>query len=302
MMLALYRMSPFALGKILLDGRDIGPMGLNDVRSAVSIIPQEPVLFTGTVRTNLDPFNEYTDAHLWDVLEKANLKGAIDALPQKLNSTVAENGENFSVGQRQLMCLARALTKRAKLLILDEATANVDFETDAIIQRTVRDNFQDCTRLTIAHRLNTIVDSDKILVLDKGCVGEFDTPRNLVLNKASLLNSMIEETGPANAEALRRVALGEANRKIIETKISDSKEIENNEIIVGSPIVNAVTDSGKKELQTQQPIEPIELQERPQPIEPQEQQPIEPQEPQQPIGTSEPQADGSRTTDEQDDQ
>ena len=205
--LTLFRMSPFVQGKIFIDGLDISTIGLQDLRRKIAIIPQEPTLFTGTVRSNLDPFNEFSDAHIWNVLEKAHLKHTVEMFADKLQHKVTENGGNFSVGERQLLCLARALTRQVNLLILDEATASVDFETDSLIQKTVREEFKHCTRLTIAHRLNTIIDSDRILVLDKGAVVEYDTPKNLVLNEKSIFTGMINETGPANAEALKMQAI-----------------------------------------------------------------------------------------------
>ena len=194
-----------AEGNISIDGIDISTIGLQDLRRKIAIIPQEPVLFSGTVRSNLDPFNEYSDQHLWSCLEKAHILKDIEALPSKLDNIVTENGDNFSVGQRQLLCLARALTKQTKILIMDEVTANLDYECDALIQRTVRDEFASCTRLTIAHRLNTIVDSDRILVLDKGSLAEFDTPLALISNEHSIFTSMVNETGSANAALLKRI-------------------------------------------------------------------------------------------------
>ncbi|KAJ2809166.1 hypothetical protein H4R20_000345 [Coemansia guatemalensis] len=185
--LALFRIIEAASGQILLDGEDISQYGLFDVRSKLSIIPQDPMLFAGTVRENLDPLNSYSDQDIWRVLEQAHLADYIRSKDERLEFMVAQGGENFSVGQRQLICLARALLKRAKVLVLDEATAAIDNATDETIQQTIRTEFKDCTVLTIAHRLNTVIDSDMVLVIDGGQVAEYDTPQNLLANEDSFL-------------------------------------------------------------------------------------------------------------------
>ncbi|KAJ2018555.1 hypothetical protein GGI14_002203 [Coemansia sp. S680] len=190
--LALFRIIEAAEGQILLDGEDIAQYGLFDVRSKLSIIPQDPVLFAGTVRDNLDPFNTYSDQDIWRALEHARLADFVRAKDERLEFVVTQGGENFSVGQRQLICLARALLKHAKVLVLDEATAAIDPESDAIIQDSIRKEFKDCTVLTIAHRLNTIIDSDRILVLDEGQVAEFDTPDALLAKEDGLFRGLWE--------------------------------------------------------------------------------------------------------------
>ncbi|KAK5646965.1 hypothetical protein RI129_005429 [Pyrocoelia pectoralis] len=193
-------------GSILIDGVDITGIGLHDLRSKLSIIPQEPVLFSGTLRKNLDPFNEYSDVDLWKALGDVELKEAAEELTLGLNSAVLEGGTNFSVGQRQLICLARAILRNNRILILDEATANVDPQTDALIQSTIREKFAQCTVLTIAHRLNTIMDSDKVLVMDAGTMIEFDHPFKLLQNENGALYDMVQQTGKAMADSLKRVA------------------------------------------------------------------------------------------------
>lgn len=193
-------------GAILIDGIDITKIGLHDLRSKISIIPQEPVLFSGTMRKNLDPFDEYTDADLWRALDDVELKEAVGDLTSGLNSKMSEGGSNFSVGQRQLVCLARAILRNNRILVLDEATANVDPQTDALIQKTIRRNFSDCTVLTIAHRLHTVMDSDKVLVMDAGTMKEFAHAYELLQDTNGILYGMVQKTGPSMAETLRQVA------------------------------------------------------------------------------------------------
>ncbi|CAH3186583.1 unnamed protein product [Porites evermanni] len=187
--LALFRILERAGGRILIDGIDIASIGLQDLRSRLTIIPQEPVLFCGSIRFNLDPFNKHSDDELWTVMEVSHLKSFVSGLNDGLQHKITEGGENLSVGQRQLLCLARALLRDSKVLVLDEATAAVDLETDDLIQQTIRREFADRTVFTIAHRLNTIMDYDRILVLDNGVIFEFDTPEKL-LKQESLFMKM----------------------------------------------------------------------------------------------------------------
>ncbi|XP_065902754.1 ATP-binding cassette sub-family C member 4-like isoform X2 [Dysidea avara] len=193
-------------GVFEIDGIQITDIGLHDLRKRISIIPQDPVLFSGTVRYNLDPFNELADHQLWDALEEVQLREVVMNLEDGLEAQVFEGGSNFSVGQRQLMCLARSLLRRNKILVIDEATANVDLITDGIIQEMIRKKFNYCTILTIAHRLETIMDSDRVLVLSSGKVIEFDTPYNLLQKQHSTFHSMIKRTGPVESERLKDIA------------------------------------------------------------------------------------------------
>ncbi|XP_057660508.1 multidrug resistance-associated protein 1 isoform X6 [Diorhabda carinulata] len=195
--LALFRIIEAAQGNILIDGVKINELGLHTLRSRLTIIPQDAVLFSGTLRINLDPFDKHSDEEVWKSLEHAHLREFVKGLPAGLNHEVSEGGENLSVGQRQLICLARALLRKTKILIMDEATAAVDLETDDLIQKTIRTEFKDCTVLTIAHRLNTIMDSDRIIVLDRGNIAEFDSPANLLANDKSLFYSMSKDAGLA---------------------------------------------------------------------------------------------------------
>jgi ABC-type multidrug transport system fused ATPase/permease subunit len=205
---ALFRIVELAEGSIEIDGIDISTIGLKDLRSKISIIPQDPILFLGTVRYNIDPFGEHSDSELWGALKMVNLKHHIETLEGKLEAIVDENGSNFSVGQRQLMCMARALLRKTKILVMDEATASVDLDTDMLIQSMVRKNFSDRTTLTIAHRLNTVMDSTKVLVLNRGELAEYDKPATL-LERDGIFSSMVAATGAEQSEHLKRIARGE---------------------------------------------------------------------------------------------
>ncbi|XP_053202216.1 multidrug resistance-associated protein 1-like isoform X2 [Panonychus citri] len=191
--LSLFRLIEGSGGSISIDGLNISELPLHPLRSRLAIIPQDPVLFGGTLRFNLDPFDCYSDNDIWDALSHAHLKQFVNNTGQGLNYQIAEEGKNLSVGQRQLLCLARALLKKPKILFLDEATAAIDLETDSLIQKTIRTEFKDCTILTIAHRLNTILDSDRVMVLDQGQIAEFDEPQVLLENKQSIFYSLAKE-------------------------------------------------------------------------------------------------------------
>uniref|UniRef100_A0A672LTP6 ABC-type glutathione-S-conjugate transporter n=1 Tax=Sinocyclocheilus grahami TaxID=75366 RepID=A0A672LTP6_SINGR len=196
----LFRIIEASEGQILVDGIDISTLGLHDLRSRLTIIPQDPVLFSGTLRMNLDPFEKSSDEEIWTVLELAHLKDYVRGLPTGLQHEVSEGGENLSVGQRQLVCLARALLRKSRILILDEATAAVDLETDDLIQNTIRTEFSHCTVLTIAHRLNTILDSSRVMVLDSGKIVEFDSPSVLLNNKQGHFYAMAKDAGIRGGE------------------------------------------------------------------------------------------------------
>jgi ABC-type multidrug transport system fused ATPase/permease subunit len=254
MLLALFRMVERAAGAIKIDGRDIATLKLKDLRKSITIIPQDPLLFTGTVRTNVDPFREHSDAEIWAVIDRLGLRdrlttfiteghakaqadAATNAKPQEkpaakgpnavpappaatgpavvemelqtgLEAAVEAKGGNFSVGQRQLLCMARALLKRSPILMLDEATASVDFETDAMIQRLIRQEFKECTVITIAHRLATVIDADQIVVMEGGHLQEYGAPRELLRKDGGMLRSMVERLGTEQYAALLDVADG----------------------------------------------------------------------------------------------
>lgn len=198
---ALFHMAKFD-GAIYIDNVNTKKIGLHDLRNKISIIPQEPMLFSATLRDNLDPFRKFQDADLWSALEEVELKDAMTSL----DHCVEQGGGNLSAGQRQLICLARAILQDNRILVLDEATANVDPTTDALIQTTIRKKFKACTVLTIAHRLNTIMDSDKVLVMDHGQMLEFDHPYALLQNEKGHFSSIVQETGKLMAEQLKQCA------------------------------------------------------------------------------------------------
>ena len=183
--------------QVIIDGVNIKDLNLQASRRSMAVITQDPVLFSGSLRKNLDPFTLYQDHDLWRALEDVQLKTLVQQLPDQLEYKLRESGSNFSVGERQLVCLARALLQRSKIIILDEATANVDFKTDRLIQEVIRSRFKDSTVVTIAHRLNTIMDYDKVLVMEQGRVVEFDKPEVLLENKNGFLARLFQASSSA---------------------------------------------------------------------------------------------------------
>eukprot|EP00455_Lapot_gusevi_P050042 TRINITY_DN7200_c0_g1_i7.p1 TRINITY_DN7200_c0_g1~~TRINITY_DN7200_c0_g1_i7.p1 ORF type:complete len:222 (-),score=49.63 TRINITY_DN7200_c0_g1_i7:91-756(-) len=213
-MQALFRLvEPVPGSQLVIDGVDVLKLGLEPLRQRLTIIPQDPVMFAGTVRYNLDPFDQFTDETIWQVLAQVNIKAKISGLPNQLLFPITEDGENLSVGERQLLCVARALLRKTNILILDEATASVDMESDRLINEVVREQFRDCTVLAIAHRLSTIIDYDRILVLDSGNVEEFEEPHLLLQNPNSYFRKMVDATGPGSSAFLIESARKAYDRK-----------------------------------------------------------------------------------------
>ena len=188
---ALFRM-PDPQGQVLIDGVDIGSINIQAARRSMAVITQEPVLFAGSLKKNLDPFNLFTPDEIWTALKEVQLQDRINKLDGLLEYTIGEGGTGFSVGERQLLCLARALLQRCKILVLDEATANVDYTTDQLIQQVIRQKFTNCTVLTIAHRLNTIMDYDRVVVLDRGHVVEHDSPDVLAVKENGVFAGLLQ--------------------------------------------------------------------------------------------------------------
>ena len=244
--ISLFRFMEPAGGRIIIDGIDITKIGLHDLRSKLTIIPQDPILFRGTLRFNLDPFNEHEDFDLWEALRRSHLIPAstvgldgtatpkvssspaakspagsikddasasteiVDPSKITLDTVVKENGSNFSQGQRQLIALARALVRRSKIIVMDEATASVDFETDLKVQTTIREEMSEATIITIAHRIRTIADFDRVLVMDAGEIAEYDRPYTLMRKEDSLFRSMCERS--TELEALLEIAKAKEER------------------------------------------------------------------------------------------
>uniref|UniRef100_A0A5B7AW34 ABC-type xenobiotic transporter n=1 Tax=Davidia involucrata TaxID=16924 RepID=A0A5B7AW34_DAVIN len=202
----LFRIVEPAAGQILIDGINISSIGLHDLRSRLSIIPQDPTMFEGTVRSNLDPLEEYTDEQIWEALDKCQLGDEVRKKEGKLDSGVTENGENWSVGQRQLVCLGRVLLKKSKVLVLDEATASVDTATDNLIQVTLSQHFCDSTVITIAHRITSVLDSDMVLLLDHGLIEEYDSPTKLLENKSSSFAKLVAEYSVRSNSSFEKLA------------------------------------------------------------------------------------------------
>lgn len=189
----LFRIIEPAGGCILFDDVDISSVGLHDLRSRLGIIPQDPVLFEGTVRTNMDPLNTHTDAEILEGLQKCQLADVVESRSGKLEAIVEDNGENWSVGQRQLLCLGRALLKKSHILFLDEATASVDAQTDAVLQMVIRGEFLGSTVVSIAHRIPSVMDCDKVMVLEAGYLKEYDSPARLLENSSTLFAALVRE-------------------------------------------------------------------------------------------------------------
>ena len=194
LMIALFRICEFERGTIWLDGVDLQRVKLRELRRSLAIIPQDPVLYSGSLRENLDPFGEYSDDAIWRVLEQVHLSMTVKKWGAGLDFVVSESGDNLSVGQRQLLCIARALLKDSKVVVLDEATANVDTATDALIQVTIKETFAAKTVLIIAHRINTILHCDKIAVMDAGRVAEFGAPAELLAQSDSIFSSLAKRS------------------------------------------------------------------------------------------------------------
>jgi ATP-binding cassette, subfamily C (CFTR/MRP), member 1 len=214
LLLVLFRMVELSGGKLIIDGIDVSTIGLYDLRRNLTIIPQDPTVFSGKLRLNIDPFNKYTDQEIWDALESCHLKVTVNSLKNKLYEEIDEAGSNFSVGERQLLCLCRAVLENQKIVVLDEATANVDHESDMIIQETIREKFKDKTVITIAHRLDTIMDVDKVLVMNAGEILEYDSPMNLINREDSEFGKMVYETGDYSKILVEMAEQAEKTKKL----------------------------------------------------------------------------------------
>lgn len=211
--MALYRLAEIAEGKIEVDSIDCSFMNLNKLRSSMAIIPQEPVMFGGTLRTNLDPFNQHTDEELMDVLYKCLLGPVVEANEDGLDAKVEPLGSNYSLGTQQLICLARAMLNPSRILLLDEATAALDSDTNAAVNEVLKAHFSHRTIFTIAHRLDTIIESDRILTVSAGVVAEYDRPDVLLENPESIFYELCMNTGKAQFETLAAKARQHAVEK-----------------------------------------------------------------------------------------
>jgi ABC-type multidrug transport system fused ATPase/permease subunit len=222
---ALYRLAEIREGKIEVDSIDCSFVNLNKLRSSMAIIPQEPVMFGGTLRTNLDPFNQRTDEELMDVLYKCLLGPVVEANEDGLDAKVEQLGSNYSLGTQQLICLARAMLNPSRILLLDEATAALDSDTNAAVNEVLKAHFSDRTIFTIAHRLDTIIESDRILTVSAGVVAEFDRPDVLLENPESIFHELCMNTGKAQFEVLAAKAREHAREKGLGTDYSSDDDL-----------------------------------------------------------------------------
>lgn len=214
LMLSLFRIIELSYGRILIDSIDISKIGLNDLRSKISIIPQDPIIFSGTLRSNLDPYGEYSDFEIWNALEAVYLREKVENMISKLDEEIYDSGSTFSVGEKQLLLLSKALLKKTRIVILDESTANLDSNNENLIQKTIRDTFKNQTVIAIAHRLDTVIDADMMMVLDAGKVIEYSTPFALLSNEKSAFYSLVAKTGKQNLMKMKQTAqLSEELRK-----------------------------------------------------------------------------------------
>jgi len=215
--LSLLRLIEPRSGTVEIDGVDITKLGLEQLRNGVGLIPQDPVLFTGSVRYNIDPFSQCTDEQLWETLGAVNMKDTVARLEKKLEHEVHEGGDNFSVGERQLFCIARALLRNPRILLLDEASASLDNETDAMLQDLIRILFKEKTVLTIAHRLETIMDSDRVMVLDGGNLAEMDAPLKLLDNADGIFSGLVNAGNVQHLKAIAKLGYLAASKLNLES-------------------------------------------------------------------------------------
>jgi ABC-type multidrug transport system fused ATPase/permease subunit len=204
---ALFRIMELKSGSIEIDGIDIKTLDLKTLRSRIQLIPQDPILFEGTVRTNLDHTNTKSEEDIWDALSCCGLAEYVAGLPDKLDSQIDESGSNFSAGQKQMICLARSILKSPKLMVMDEATSSIDSTSDELISKIILNDFKDITVISIAHRISSIIAFDKILVLDQGNLVEFDTPLQLLKNKGLFYEMCLDQ----DFEGLYKAALAHSD-------------------------------------------------------------------------------------------